>query len=73
MFQIVAMENVAAAVAGKSDQKIGGFARTQIDGIFPSSIVGARPAAVSQNLKVDQMKMQRMTEIRGQSPNFGGV
>src|SRR5438270_6700800 len=73
VLQVVAMENIASAITCKSNQDVRGLPRTEIDGVFPTLIVGTRPAAVSQDLEVNQMKMQWMAEIRLQPPDFRGV
>ena len=58
------MENVASAITRKSHQNVRGLSGTEIDGVFPTLIVGTGPATVSQDLEVNQMKMQWMAEIR---------
>src|ERR1700730_8695431 len=73
VLQVVAMENVASAITRKSNQDVRGLSGTEIDGVFPTLIVGTRPATVSQDLEVNQMKMQGMVEIRLQPPDFHGV
>ena len=73
MFQVVAMKNIASAIAGESDQNIRSLARPEVDGIFPAHVIWTRPATVSQHLKVNQVQMQRMAEICLQPPDFEGV
>src|SRR4051794_12214505 len=40
VLQVVAMENVASSISGKSNQDVRGLSRTEIDGVLPTLIVG---------------------------------
>src|ERR1700722_9092583 len=73
MFQVVAMEHVASAIPGETHQNVRGLTGAEVDRILPAGIVRTRAAAVRENLKVDQVKMQRMIEIGLQLPDFRSV
>src|SRR5579864_2539334 len=73
MLEIMAMEDVAAAVAAKRNQDACRLAGTEVDGIFPSRIVDSGPAAVRKNSKMHQVQMQRMIEIGREAPDLGRV
>src|ERR1700722_14070778 len=73
VLQVVAMENVASAITRKSNQDVRGLSGAEVDGVFPTLIVGTRPATVSQDLEVNQIKTQGMVEIRLQPPDFRSV
>src|SRR5215203_6364084 len=73
MFEVVAVEDVAAPVAVETDEHARLFARGQIHGVLPAGVRGQRCSAVTgEHLEVHQVKVYR---VRGwgrlQVPDLG--
>src|SRR5579871_409403 len=73
VLQIMAMKDIAAAIARESHQDRSRLSRSEIDRIFPSHIVWSGPPAMRQNPEMDQMEMERMAEVGVKPPDLSGV
>src|SRR5580658_4824134 len=73
VFEVVTMKNIASAITRKSNQNVRGLSGAHIDRVFPACIIRTGTAAVPENLKVNQVKMQRMAEISLERPDFGRI
>src|SRR5919112_2045422 len=60
VFEVVAVEDVAAPVALEADEHARLLARGEVDGVLPAGVVGARTFAVArEHLEVDEVEVDR--------------
>src|SRR5215207_1876105 len=73
MFEVVAVEDVAAPVAVETDEHTRLLARGQVYSILPPSVGGERlPSVAGKHLEVDQVKVDRVRSGGcSQVPDFG--
>src|SRR5829696_5007806 len=74
MFEVVAVEDVAAPVAVETDEHTRLFARGQVHGVLPAGVRWQRfPAVAGEHLEVDQVKVDRVRRGgRLEMPYLGG-
>src|SRR5215204_3601321 len=74
MFEVVAVEDVAAPVAVETDEHTRLLARGKIHGVLPAGVRWQRfPAVAGEHLEVDQVKVDRVCRgSRPEVPYFGG-
>src|SRR5262245_64485246 len=72
MLKVVAVEDVAPAVAGEPRDDLGFLAGPQIDRVLPAGVVAARPApGAGKDLKVREMQVDGVVRVRDQAPDLG--
>src|SRR5580698_2155465 len=70
MLEVMAVKHIAPAIVAEPDKDVRSLTGTKINRILPPCVVWPGAAAVREHLKVDQVQMERMTEIGLQLPDL---
>src|SRR3954453_1101536 len=74
VFEVVAVQDVSPAVGAEAGDHGGLFGWAKVEDVFFAGVVAAGAAGVaSQDLKVDEVKVDGVMEVAGEAPDFDVV
>lgn len=72
VLEVVAVEDVAPAIAGEPRDDLGFLVGPQVDGVLPAGVVGSwRPPGAGKDLEVREVQVDGVVRVRDQAPDLG--
>jgi hypothetical protein len=72
VFEVVAVDEVAAGIVGEADGDLDVFGGREIDGVFPAGVGGGgRVAAAGNDLELVEVNVNRVVQVGDEPPDLG--